>query len=110
MCFLIEPIYCMTWIWTLHRAHNKLKNPIKEDNIWANVEGTRLASSMHSHAPPQRSVKIGRGYSDSVNVGSGTFIPCWDRFYHSCQNNPAYRSAGNGLGFRRGLTHAGYVV
>ena len=35
MCFLIEPVYCMTWIWTLHRAH-KLKSPIKEDNIWAN--------------------------------------------------------------------------
>ena len=35
MCFLIEPVYCMTWIWTLHRARNKLKSPIKEDNIWA---------------------------------------------------------------------------
>ena len=33
--FLIEPIYCMTWIWTLHRAHNKSKSPIEEDNIWA---------------------------------------------------------------------------
>ena len=36
MRFLIEPVYCMTWIWTLHSAHNKLKSPIKEDNIWAN--------------------------------------------------------------------------
>ena len=35
MCFLIEPVYYMTWIWTLHRAHNKLKSPIEEDNIWA---------------------------------------------------------------------------
>ena len=36
MRFLIEPVYCMTWIWTLHSAHNKLKSPIEEDNIWAN--------------------------------------------------------------------------
>ena len=35
MRFLIEPVYCMTWIWTLHRDHNKLKSPIEEDNIWA---------------------------------------------------------------------------
>ena len=28
----------MTWIWTLHRAHNKLKSPIEEDNIWARVK------------------------------------------------------------------------
>ena len=35
MPFLIESVYCMTWIWTLHMAHNKLKSPIKEDNIWA---------------------------------------------------------------------------
>ena len=27
----------MTWIWTLHKAHNKLKSPIKEDNIWAST-------------------------------------------------------------------------
>ena len=33
MRFLIEPVYCM--IWTLHRAHNKSKSPIEEDNIWA---------------------------------------------------------------------------
>ena len=33
--FLIEPVYCTTWIWTLRRAHNKAKSPIKEDNIWA---------------------------------------------------------------------------
>ena len=51
-----------------------------------------------------------RGYSDSVNVGSGTFIPCRDRFYPSHQDNPAYRSAGNGLGYRRGFDCAGYVV
>ena len=25
----------MAWIWTLHRAHNKSKSPIEEDNIWA---------------------------------------------------------------------------
>ena len=37
MRFLIEPVYCMTWIWTLHRAHNKSKSPIEEDNIWANT-------------------------------------------------------------------------
>ena len=35
MRFLIEPIYCLTWIWTLHSAHKKLKSPIEEDNIWA---------------------------------------------------------------------------
>ena len=34
MPFLIEPVYRMTWIWTLHRAHNKLKSPIEEDTIW----------------------------------------------------------------------------
>ena len=51
-----------------------------------------------------------RGYSDSVNVGSGTFIPCRVIFYPSHQDNPAYRSAGNGLGYRRGFSHAGYVV
>ena len=77
-----------------------------------NVEGTRLASSMHSpcRAPPQRSVRVDRGYSDSMNVGSGTFIPSRDRFYPSRQDNPAYRSAGSGLGYRRGFSHAGYVV
>ena len=35
MRFLIESVNCMTWIWTLHRAHNKSKSPIEEDNIWA---------------------------------------------------------------------------
>ena len=77
-----------------------------------NVEETRLASSMHSPcmAPPQRSVRIDRGYSDLVNVGSGTFIPCRDRFYPSRQDNPAYRSAGSGLGYCRGFSRAGYVV
>ena len=35
MRFLIEAVYCMTWIWTLHSAHNKSKSPIEEDNIWA---------------------------------------------------------------------------
>ena len=35
MRFLIEHVYCMTWIWTLHRAHNKSKSPFEEDNIWA---------------------------------------------------------------------------
>ena len=34
MRFLIEPVYCMTLIWTLHRIH-ELKSPIEEDNIWA---------------------------------------------------------------------------
>ena len=37
MCFLIEPVFCMTLNWTLHRAHNKLKSPIEEDNIWATL-------------------------------------------------------------------------
>ena len=32
----------MTWIWTLHRAHNKSKSSIKEDNIWATFKGTTL--------------------------------------------------------------------
>ena len=79
-----------------------------------NVEGTRLASSMHSPcmAPPQRSVRIDRGYgdNDSVTVMSGTFIPYWDRFYPSRQDNTdklAYRSAGSGLGYRRGFSHTG---
>ena len=35
MCFLTEPVYCMTWIWTLHRSYNRSKSPIEEDNIWA---------------------------------------------------------------------------
>ena len=35
----------MTWIWTLHRAHNKLKNPIEEDKIWA----TALQACRASH-------------------------------------------------------------
>ena len=35
MHFLIEPVYCMPWIWTLHRDHNKWKRPIEEDNVWA---------------------------------------------------------------------------
>ena len=44
MRFLIESVYCMTWIWTLHRAHNKLKSPIEEDNIWASKEIESLPS------------------------------------------------------------------
>ena len=35
MRFLIEAVYCMTWIWTLHRAHNQWKSPMEEDNVWA---------------------------------------------------------------------------
>ena len=35
MRLLIEHVYCMTWIWTLHKAHTKSKSPIEEDNIWA---------------------------------------------------------------------------
>ena len=61
-------------------------------------------------APPQRSFRVDRGYSDSGNVGSGIFIPCRERFYLSRQDNPAYRSAGSGLGYHRGFGHAGYVV
>ena len=76
------------------------------------VEGTRLASSMYSTciAPPiyfHRSVRVDRGYSDSMNVGSGTFIPSRDRFYPSRQDNPTYKSAGSGLGYRRGFSRAG---
>ena len=41
MRFLIEPVYCMTWIWTLHRAHNKSKSSIEEDNIWAKIPSAR---------------------------------------------------------------------
>ena len=61
-------------------------------------------------APPQRSVRVDRGYSDSMNVRSRTFIPCRDRFYPSRQDNLAYISAGNGLGYRRGFSRAGYIV
>ena len=35
MRFLIEPVYCMTWIWTPPIANNKSKSPIEQDNIWA---------------------------------------------------------------------------
>ena len=59
---------------------------------------------------PQRSVRVDRGYSDSMNVGSGTFIPSRDRFYPSRQDNPAYRSADSGLGYRRGFSRPVYVV
>ena len=45
-----------------------------------------------------------------MNVGSGTFILCRDRFYPSHQDNPAYRSAGSELGYHRGFSRAGYVV
>ena len=53
MGFLIEPVYCMTWIWT-HRAHNKSKSPIEEDYIWATFadacptlgQGTSLPKNM----------------------------------------------------------------
>ena len=37
MRFLIEAVYCMTWISTLHRAHNQWKSPIEEDNVWATL-------------------------------------------------------------------------
>ena len=37
MRFLIEPVYCMTWICTLDRAHYISKSPIKEDNILASM-------------------------------------------------------------------------
>ena len=43
MRFLTEPVYCMTWIWTLHRAHNRSKNPMEEDNIWATNRGARIS-------------------------------------------------------------------
>ena len=62
------------------------------------------------YGTPQRSVRVDRGYSDSMNVGSGTFIPSRDRFYPSCQDNPAYKSAGSGLGYRRDFSRAGYIV
>ena len=44
MRFLIEPVYCMTWIWTLHNSHNKLKSSIEEDNIWATVADADAAT------------------------------------------------------------------
>ena len=34
MSFLTEPVYCMTWIWTLHRVYNKLKSPIEAGEIF----------------------------------------------------------------------------
>ena len=48
MRFLIEPIYCMTWIWTLHRAHNKSKSPIEEDNIWATLTLVYCCSAVNT--------------------------------------------------------------
>ena len=45
MRFLIEAVYCMTWIWTLHRAHNQWKSPIEEDNVWATVDHDLLPSA-----------------------------------------------------------------
>ena len=45
MCFIIEPIYCMSFIWNLHRAHNKLKSPIEEDNIWASATPTQIGGT-----------------------------------------------------------------
>ena len=52
MSFLIEPVYCMTWIWTLHRAHNKLKSPIKEDNIWVSNRQDTIKFSMRHLVGP----------------------------------------------------------
>ena len=43
--FLIEPVYSMTWIWTLHRAHNKSKSPNEEDNIWATMNPVHTGKS-----------------------------------------------------------------
>ena len=53
MRFLIEPVYCMTWIWTLHNSHNKLKSSIEEDNIWATVadaDAATITASVYSVA------------------------------------------------------------
>ena len=59
---------------------------------------------------PQESVWTNRGYGSSVNVSSGTFIPCRERFYPSRQGNPVNRSSGTRLGYRRGFDCTGYVV
>ena len=77
-----------------------------------NIEGTRLASyRQDTHmTPPQESVRTNRGYGSSVNVSSGTFIPCRERFYPSRQGNPVNRSSGTRLGYRRGFDCTGYVV
>ena len=60
----------------------------------------------------QESVWTNRGYGSSVNVSSGTFIPCTERFYPSCQSNPVNRSSGTTcrLGYYRGFDCTGYVV
>ena len=44
MRLLIEAVYCMTWIWTLHRAHNQWKSPIEEDNVWARARPTTMGA------------------------------------------------------------------
>ena len=44
MRFRTEPVYGMTWIWTLHRANNKSKSPIDEDNIWVSLPPEALHS------------------------------------------------------------------
>ena len=77
-----------------------------------NIEGTRLASyRQDTHmTPPQESVRTNRGYGNSVNVSSGTFILCRERFYPSRQGNPVNRSSGTRLGYRRGFDCTGYVV
>ena len=54
MRFLIEAVYCMTWIWTLHRAHNQWKSPIEEDNVWASkrrANNMKLCDKQHKVRP-----------------------------------------------------------
>ena len=63
MCFLIEAVYCMTWIWTLHRVHKKSKSPIEEDNIWATFTATLTMTVSREpkpgHAPKRLGVRFG---------------------------------------------------
>ena len=104
-----------TSIWrpfVVRESNTREVNPSLGRRGSVNIEGTRLASYRQgTHmTPPQESVRTNRGYRNSVDVSSGTFIPCRERFYPSRQGNLVNRSSGNGLGYRRGFDCTGYVV
>ena len=79
--FLIKPVYCMTWIWVLHRTHNKLKNPIEEDNIWATLRYEPF-NPMVANFNLQAGVQKVQAGVQKVKSALSCFMSCSDKTCH----------------------------
>ena len=82
----------MTWIWTLHRAHNKSKSSIKEDNIWATFKGTTLFGGELA-----KIYRANKELASSVTLFSAPHQTYFNKPYTGC--GKSFKKGGS---FRRG--------